>query len=68
MQDSQVAQSVKGESLDTVSGHDLTVMRSSPEWGSALTVWSLLGILSLPLSLCPSPACTHTVHAFSLSK
>ena len=29
---------------------------SSPASGSALTVWSLLLILSLSLSLCPSPA------------
>ena len=37
-------------------------MRSSPASGSALTAWSLLGILSLPLSPCPSPT-----HALSLS-
>ena len=37
------------------------LLRSSPVWGSALTLQSLLGILSLPLSL-PLPA-----HALSLS-
>ena len=30
--------------------------RSSPASGSALMAWSLLGILSVSLSLCPSPA------------
>ena len=30
----------------------------SPASGSMLTVWNLLGILSLPFSLCPSPACS----------
>ena len=33
-------------------------MRSSPMWGSARTVWNLLGILSLPLSLCPFHPCS----------
>ena len=32
-------------------GHDLMVYGSSPMWGSVLTVWILLGILSLPLFL-----------------
>ena len=31
-------------------------MGPSPALGTALTVWSLLGILSLSLSFCPSPA------------
>ena len=31
-------------------------VRSSPASGSMLTAWSLLGILSVPLSLCPSLA------------
>ena len=31
-------------------------MSSSPTSGSVLTTWSLLRILCLPLSLCPSPA------------
>ena len=44
------------------SGHDLMVCGVEPRLGSALTVWSLLGILSLLLSLCPSPT-----HACSLS-
>ena len=38
-------------------------MGLSPASGSAVTVWSLLGILPLPLSLCPSPA-----RALSLSQ
>ena len=36
-------------------------MSSSPTWGSALREWSLLGILSLPLSLPP-------LHTLSLNK
>ena len=45
-----VAQSVKHLTLDLGSGHDLTslFMSSSPALGSMLTVWSLLGIASLP--------------------
>ena len=31
---------------------------SSPESGSVLRVWSLLGVLSLSLSLCPNSACS----------
>ena len=38
------------------SGHDLTVGEFQPASGSTLTAWSLLGILSVPLRLCPSPA------------
>ena len=37
----------------------LGFMRSSPMSGSALIAWSLLGILSLPLSLCLFP--THSL-------
>ena len=33
----------------------------SPVSGSVLTAQSLLGILSLPLSLCPSPACKRVL-------
>ena len=46
-----VAQSVECLTLDFGSGHDLMVVRSSPTSGSILTAWSLLGILSLSLSL-----------------
>ena len=48
-----MAQSVERLTLDFGSGHDLMVwiMSSSPMPGSALTVRSLLEILSLPLSL-----------------
>ena len=42
----------------------LQFMGSGPTSGSVLTVWSLFGILSLPLSLCPSP--THVL-SFPLS-
>ena len=44
------AQSVKCLTLDFGSGRDLTVVGSSPTLGSALTVWSLLGVYSLSLS------------------
>ena len=59
-----VAQSVKCPTLDFGSGHDLTVMGSSPMSGSVLAVpaWDFL---SLALSFCPSPTCTHT---YTLSK
>ena len=46
-----VAQSVKHPTLDFSSGHDLMVVRSSPASGSALTTQSLLGVVSLPISL-----------------
>ena len=36
-------------------------MGSSPESGSVLTVWNLLGILSLSLSLCPSSTYAYTL-------
>ena len=46
-----MTQSVKPLTLDFGSGHDLTVCEMEPALGSMLTVRSLLGILSLPLSL-----------------
>ena len=46
-----VAQFVKGPTLGFGSDHDLMVVRLSPTSGSVLTVWSLLGILSLSPSL-----------------
>ena len=46
-----MAQSIKHPTLDFGSGHDLTVHGIEPMSGSALTTWSLLRILSLPLSL-----------------
>ena len=50
-----MAQWVKCLTLDLGSGHDLTVCEIKPTLGSGLTA-SLLGILSLPLSLSsPSP-------------
>ena len=55
-----MAQVVERLTLDFGSGRDLT--GSSPVSGSALTVQSMLGILSLSLSLCSSLA-----HALSLS-
>ena len=42
----------------------LKFMSFNPMLGSSLTMWSLLGILSLALSLCPSMTCSH---ALSLS-
>ena len=45
-----MAQSVKRLTLDFGSGRDLTVQETKPRVGS------VLAILSLPLSLCPSPA------------
>ena len=45
-------------------------MSSSPELGSVLTAWSLLGILSLPLSAPPSLSASPQlvpVHVHSLS-
>ena len=45
-----MAQLVKRPTLGFSSGHDLTVHEFEPILGSALTVWSLLRILSLPLS------------------
>ena len=51
-----MAQPVKCPTLELSSGHDLTTSQfvsSSPAWGSALMVQSLLGILSLPLSAPP---------------
>ena len=57
-----MAYSVGYPALDFGSGHARFV-RSSPTWDSVLTAWSLLGILSLPLSLCQSSNC-----ALSLSQ
>ena len=53
-----MAQSVERLTLDVSSGHDLTVVSSSPALGSTLMVQSLLGILYLPLPLPPPP--THS--------
>ena len=75
-----MAQSVKRLTLDFGSGHDPRVVRLSsglsPKLGSqlspasgsgsTLTVHSLLGILSLSLSLWPSPACP-LVHVLSFN-
>ena len=58
-----VAQSVKQWTLDFSSGHDLIITRWSPSSGSALTAWSLLGILSLSPSLS-----VPLLFALSLSK
>ena len=44
-----VAQLVKHPTFDFGSGHDLTVREIEPRISSVLTVWSLLGILTLPL-------------------
>ena len=57
-----VAQWVKRLTLDFGSGHDLTFLGSSPTSGSVLRAWSLLGILSPPLShlLLPSHSLSLT--------
>ena len=47
-----VVQSDEHLTLDFSSGHDLTVREFEPH---TLSVQNLLGIPSLPLSLCPSP-------------
>ena len=46
-----MAQSVRGQTLDSISDHHLTVVGLRPKSGSVLAVQSLLGILGLPLSL-----------------
>ena len=46
-----VVQVVKRLTFDFGSGHDLMVLEFEPPSGSELTAQSLLGILSLPLSL-----------------
>ena len=49
-----VAQLVECLTLDTSLGGELMVMRSSPEWGSALSVelvWDSVSPLCQPLSL-----------------
>ena len=52
--------------LDFSSGHNPGAVGSSPVSGSAMTVQSLLRILSLSLSLCFSSPCVH-VFSFTLS-
>ena len=53
---------VKHLTLDLESGHDLMGYEISPAAGSLLTLWNLLGILSLPSVSAPP----HT-HALCLS-
>ena len=53
LQEKRVAQSVKCLTLDFGSDHDLMTHEIKPHMGSVLTAWSLLGILSLPLSAHP---------------
>ena len=57
----RVAQPVERPTLGFNSGHDPRVVRSSPVWGSALSVEPAQDCLSL--SLCPSPplACSLSV-------
>ena len=50
-----MAQSVGHPTLISAQVMISWFVRSSPESGSALTMQSLFGILSLSLSLCPSP-------------
>ena len=56
-----MAQLFKLQILDFGSGHDLIVHGIEPMWASVLTVQSLLGILSLSLSL-------HVCVSLSLSE
>ena len=52
MKDTWVAQSVKRPTLDFCSGHDLTIMESSPTLGSVLGVglaWDSLSLSAPPL-------------------
>ena len=51
-----MTQLVKCLTLGFGSGNGLAVRGSSPTLGSALTVWSLLGILSAP-----PPACSFSL-------
>ena len=70
-----MVQLVKRPTLGLGAGHNLLVsqtqvMSLSPASGFVLTAWSLLGILCLPLSLCPSPVHTQSLSLslfFSLS-
>ena len=48
-----MSQVVEHPTLGFGSGHGLMVHGLSPTSGSVMTVWSLLGILSLPLSALP---------------
>ena len=48
-----MARSVEWPTLGFGSGHDLTLHETSTVTGSALTAWSLLGILSPSLSAPP---------------
>ena len=50
-----VAQLVERPTLGFGSGHDLMVYGLNSTLGSALTALSLLGVLSLPLSVLPTP-------------
>ena len=63
-----MVQSVKCQTLDFSSGHDLTVCGSSPPSASALMTQSLPGILSLSPSLSLSlPLLAHALSSLSLS-
>ena len=62
-----MAQSVKRTTLGFGSGRDLVVHEIDPASGSVLMARSLLGILSLSLSLCPSPALSVS-HSLEINK
>ena len=55
-----VTQSVKHQTLGFGLNHDLMVCEFEPHIGLCVDSVSLLGILSLPLLLCPSPTCMCT--------
>ena len=56
-----VQASVKHPTLGFGSGHDLMVCEFEPHVGLCADGASLLGIVSLPLSLCPSPTLALSV-------
>ena len=61
-----MAQSVTRPTLDFSSGYDLTFGEIEPHLSSAMTVRSLLGILSPSLSAPPLLTCMFT-HSLALS-
>ena len=63
-----MAQSIKQLTFGFGSGHGLTVGEIQPWSGSALTVWSLLGIFSLPLSLPLPGLCSLSLKINKLKK
>ena len=63
-----MAQSVKCPTLDFCSGHDLMVCEIETYKGSVLAASSLLGIVSLPLSLPVPCSCSLSLKINKLKK